>query len=66
MPFAVIGVTPIAEQDAVLITGACPGPPYEVVRDAKSQSGLWSGSHLSSSSTSIAVSIDRLSTASTS
>lgn len=30
----------IAEQDAVLITGGCPGLPYEAVRGAKSTGGL--------------------------
>jgi len=30
----------IAEHDAVLITGACPGLPYEAVRGAKAKGGL--------------------------
>lgn len=30
----------IAEQDAVLITGACPGLPHEAVRGAKARGGL--------------------------
>ena len=30
----------IAERDAVLITGACPGLPYEAVRGAKAKGGL--------------------------
>ena len=30
----------IAARDAVLITGGCPGLPYEAVRGAKAQSGL--------------------------
>jgi uncharacterized protein (TIGR00725 family) len=30
----------IAEHDAILVTGACPGLPYEAVRGAKAKSGL--------------------------
>ena len=30
----------IAEQDAILITGGCPGLPYEAVRGAKSKGGF--------------------------
>lgn len=30
----------IAERDAILITGACPGLPYEAVRGAKAKGGL--------------------------
>ena len=30
----------IAERDAVLVTGACPGLPYEAVRGAKAKGGL--------------------------
>ena len=30
----------IAEQGAVLITGGCPGLPYEAVRGAKAKGGL--------------------------
>src|SRR5262245_31211842 len=35
-----LGATPVAEQEAVLITGTCSLLPYEAVRCAKSRSGL--------------------------
>jgi uncharacterized protein (TIGR00725 family) len=30
----------VAEHDAILVTGACPGLPYEAVRGAKAKGGL--------------------------
>ncbi len=30
----------IAEHDAILVTGACPGLPYEAVRGARAKGGL--------------------------
>jgi predicted Rossmann-fold nucleotide-binding protein len=36
----------IAARDAVLITGGCPGLPYEAVRGAKAKGGLVIGSEL--------------------
>lgn len=33
----------IAEQDTILITGGCPGLPYEAVRGAKAKGGMTVG-----------------------
>ena len=37
----------IAERDAILITGGCPGLPYEAVRGAKAKGGLHQGKYAS-------------------
>jgi predicted Rossmann-fold nucleotide-binding protein len=55
----------IAVRDAVLITGGCPGLPYEAVRGAKAKGGLVIGISPGSPSTSTGGSTDRPPTAST-
>ena len=55
----------IAEHGAILVTGACPGLPYEAVRGARAKDGLIVASHRDCRSTSTGESTERLSTAST-
>jgi uncharacterized protein (TIGR00725 family) len=49
----------IAERDAILITGGCPGLPYEAIRGAKAKGGMTVGISPAYRSMSISTSSDR-------